>query len=320
MSHCNHFSDRLIDSIQQKKSCVVVGLDPQVDNLPPCLIKDIHRNDPLFLQKASNALLEFNLAIIESCAPYAVAFKPQIAFYECLGWEGLRALARTLEYIKGLGVLAIVDAKRNDIGHTAKAYAEAFLGTDKTPGQGNPPPFEADALTINPYLGSDGIEPFIRAAQANEKGLFVLVRTSNPSAHEVQDLSTASGPVCNVVGRLVHKWGQNSIGRNGYSFVNAVIGATYPDQARILRQLMPQSFFLVPGYGAQGATSADVMGCFHADGLGAIVNASRSIIYAYKHDPWNKKFSESEFAQAAAEAAKAMRDELRSGIGARGAS
>lgn len=172
------------------------------------------------------------------------------------------------------------------------------------------PPFDADALTVNPYLGCDGIHPFVESAQSHGKGLFVLVRTSNPSAHEIQDLQTAQGPVYSAVGGLVHTWGEKALGHNGYSLVNAVVGATYPEEARTLRQIMPHAFFLVPGYGTQGGTSADVVNCFHLDGLGAVINASRSIIYAYGQNPWKQHYLEHEYARAAAKSAQTMRDEL----------
>jgi len=293
----------------------MLGLDPRLESMPQYLVQGMQKGDKSF-QKASEAVLEFNTHIIRSCAPYVVAIKPQIAFYECLGWEGLRVLAKTIELGREQGLLVVIDAKRNDIGHTAQAYAEAFLcsGQEDT---GILPAFDADALTVNPYLGFDGIQPFVHAAQKRGKGLFVLVRTSNPSAQEIQDLQTLDGPVYSVVGNLVHTWGKESLGQKGYSLVNAVVGATYPDEARTLRKIMPHAFFLVPGFGAQGGTTADVLECFHPDGLGAVINASRSILYAYTQELYKRQYSEHKYAQAAADAARIMRDEINEAVAQR---
>lgn len=228
MLHELHFTDRLIQNICQKRSYVVLGLDPQVDKMPPCLLRDISDKDSSYFQEAAQAVLEFNLSIIQACAPFVVAAKPQIAFYECLGWEGLKVLAKTVEYCQKIGLMVIIDAKRNDIGHTARAYAQAYLGPEEK-GQANAlTPFDGDALTINPYLGFDGVQPFLQAAEKYGKGIFALVRTSNLSAKDIQDLETASGPVYAAVGAMVHSWGEQNLGNNGYSLLNAVVGATYP--------------------------------------------------------------------------------------------
>ncbi len=314
MTSSSYFADRLVAQIRQKRSCVVVGLDPQVDMLPPHLLATAQQTTGSPFQAVADAFLMFNRAIIDAIASLVVAVKPQIAFYERYGVEGIHAFAETVRYAQQRGLLVIADAKRSDIGSTAAAYADAFLGTVSLGNGTTVPVFDADAVTVNPYLGVDGIRPFIEVGHRYGKGLFVLVRTSNPSAVDLQDLDTPQGRLYQVVGRLVYQWGEGTQGETSYRFVGAVVGATYPDEARILRKLMPRCFFLVPGYGTQGASAQDVVPCFNADGLGAIVNAARSIIYAYRSLPWRDAFTEQEFAQAAAAAAARMRDEINDAL------
>jgi len=255
--------------VEEKQSCLVVGLDPHVERLPEPLRKKALAG----LDAASDAVLEFNRRVIEAVAPYAVAVKPQAAFHETLGWRGVRALEETVRTAREAGLLVILDAKRGDIGSTAEAYAAATLDH-----------MDADAVTVNPYFGTDGIVPFLDRAPAG-KGVFVLVRTSNPTSVETQDLDTPGGRVCEQVARLVARWGEGHVGRSGYSAAGAVVGATFPREVARLRELMPRAWLLLPGYGAQGATAADCAGAFDAEGLGAIVNSSRGVIYAFAATP-----------------------------------
>jgi orotidine-5'-phosphate decarboxylase len=304
----SHFGNRLVQEIIHKKSFVVVGLDPQLQMMPSCLFQNGVQGKKEAFESASQAVWTFTKKIIQAIAPYAVAVKPQLAFYACLGWQGLRIFSKTIEYSQQMGLLVVADAKCNDIGSTATAYAQAFLGTSASSGEESGSPFDADAVTINPFLGYDGVEPFVQAARNQGKGLFVLVRTSNPSARTIQDLMTPNGSVSQVIGAQVHEWARTGKGERGYSFVGAVVGATCPEEAAGLRQIMPQSFFLVPGYGAQGGSTRDVLSCFNPDGLGALINASRSLLYAYQKSPWCEQYTDKEYAQAAAAATKEMRD------------
>jgi orotidine-5'-phosphate decarboxylase len=314
MTTIEHFADRLIYLIRHKCSFVVAGLDPRVDRFPPHLLKNAFQESGHTYKAVAEAIWSFNQAIVDAVAPFVVAVKPQIAFYELYGWEGLRIFTQTIQYARDKGLLVIADAKRSDIGSTAEAYADAFLGRAPLDDDIVVPIFDVDALTVNPYLGIDGVSPFIKAAKQYGKGIFVLVRTSNPSARDLQDLETSAGSVYQVVGRLVNRWGEGTEGREGYHLTGAVVGATYPDEAEKLRRIMPYSFFLVPGYGVQGGTAEDVAPCFNQDGLGAVVNASRSIIFAYRSAPWCEKYTEKEFAQAAAASAALMRDEINAAV------
>jgi orotidine-5'-phosphate decarboxylase len=246
------FRSRLLAAQREKHSSVCVGLDPRLDQLPA----EFRRYPP------AEALLAFNKSIVDQVADICVVVKPQAAFYEVYGGAGFHALIDTAAYARSKGLLVILDAKRNDIGSTAEAYAQAFLHPDG--------PFAADALTVNAYLGSDGVQPFLDVAARHGKGVFVLVKTSNPSSGELQDLSLASGAtVFETMARLVDAWD-----------CEAVVGGTYPEQAKRAREVMPRATILVPGYGAQGATAADVAPSFHPDGSGAIVNNARGIIFA----------------------------------------
>jgi orotidine-5'-phosphate decarboxylase len=306
----DNFADRLIQAIETKQSRVVVGLDPRLYLLPQHLRQEKIRLFGPTLQAVAEAILEFNRQIIDEVAAHAVAVKPQVAFYEQYSYMGMQAFVETVKYAQGKGMLVIADAKRNDIGTTAQAYADAYLGEASFWDDKTIPIFDVDAITINPFLGSDGIEPFIQVANANGKGLFILVRTSNPSARDIQDLPVNGEPLFEQVAKMVKEWGRNTEGSSGYCSVGAVVGATYPTEAEQLRKLMPKSFFLVPGYGAQGATAKDVKSCFNDDGLGAVVNSSRAITYAYLEDPEKRKYSPEEFALAAASATKRMREEI----------
>ena len=289
-----HFADRLVEAVRAKDSRLCVGLDPRLDLLPPDLPGSA--SDPV------KRVESFCFNICLATAPYAAAVKPQAAYFEALGAEGMACLERVMCFARELGLLVILDAKRNDIGSTAQAYADAYLGAHPE-GQG-PCLHAADAITINAYLGYDGVEPFVNKAHEHGTGLFILVKTSNPGSGQLQDLELASGlTVYQHMADLVAQWGQDLIGVSGYSSVGAVVGATYPEQLCELRARVPHTPFLVPGYGHQGATAADVAAAFDTQGLGALVNSARGIIYAYRQ-------REGSFTEAAAAAAQEARDEL----------
>ena len=260
-----HFADRLVARIGERNSRLVVGLDPHWHLIPQSF------KDRFPKGAVAQVLVEFILAAVDACAPYAAAFKPQVAFFEQFGVPGFEALTRILQTLREKNQLVIADAKRNDIGSTAQAYAQAYFG-----GPDQPPPFPADALTVNGYLGSDGIKPFLNP----EKGIFVLVKTSNPSSGELQDLTLSGGDtVAGNMARAVAQWNRESIGSSGYGNAGAVIGATYPEHMQRLRKHMPHSLILVPGYGAQGGAEAAVAAAFNPDGLGALINSSRGILF-----------------------------------------
>lgn len=307
MHQVQHFADRLWEAIERKGNAVVVGLDPRVESLPESLLQACYAAYGVTTRAVGEALWQFNRAIIDAVHDLVPVVKPQLAFYERYGLEGLQAYVRTVRYAREAGLLVIADAKRNDIGPTVVAYAEAFLGTTTVGDHTIPGDFEADALTVNAFLGSDGILPFIDQAERHGRGLFVLVKTSNVSSGDIQDLPVHGRPLYEHLGQLVATWGQTNRGACGYAAVGAVVGATYPEQARRLRQIMPQSIFLVPGYGAQGATAADVVGCFDARGFGALINASRSIIFAFRAPA----YATLAYAAAARAATQQMIAELR---------
>ena len=286
------FVERLVAAQRSKHTVAILGVDPQLDT----------RTTPGV--PSGYPLARFCCEVIEACAPHIAAIKPQLAFFEARGLDGMRALAEVLKFARGLGLVTIADAKRGDIGTTSAAYAEAFLGDGD---------FACDAITINPYLGSDALAPFVARVRSG-RGLFVLVKTSNPSSGEFQDLEAPHRPLWEAVAERVHGWGSDFIGAEGLTPVGAVIGATYPAHARRARELLPDSIILVPGYGAQGASAEDSIVTARADGLGAVVNASRSLMYAYL------KSSDGVPGTAAAAAALAMREELNRALRAAGKS
>jgi orotidine-5'-phosphate decarboxylase len=301
--------DRLIEKIVQTQNPTVAGLDPALDLVPESLKKAAFAEFGETLEGAANAVWEFNKGLIDALCEVVPAVKPQSAFYEALGVEGVRVFHKTVEYAKSRGMYVIADAKRGDIGSTAEGYATAFLGEIKV-GANTYSPFPADALTVNAYLGTDGVLPFVNACKAHDKGIFVLVKTSNPSSGELQDKCIDGTPVYELMGGMVADWGREVVGKYGYSAAGAVVGATYPAQIAELRAKLPQTFFLIPGYGAQGATAKDIAAAFDSRGLGGIVNSSRGIIAAYKNDG-----GESDFAGAAYREAVRMRDSLIKEIG-----
>ncbi len=272
-----HFADRLFSAIKLVGNPVLVGIDPRAEDLPTGFL-DRFPNDRAGVAEAFRV---FGCGVIDAVAGLAPAVKFQAAFYEMYGPEGMAALDASARQARRLGLIVIIDGKRNDIGSTADAYARAYLG--KVPiGDRLEPCWEADALTVNPYLGGDGIAPFVKVAAAEDNGLFVLVRTSNASAGDFQDLKADGLPLYRHVANRLAAWAGDHRGTSGYSLVGAVVGATYPEQLAELRAALPGIVFLVPGYGAQGGAAADVAAAFDSDGLGAIVNSSRGLTFAYK--------------------------------------
>ena len=301
-------ADRLIQKINDKKNPSVVGLDPVLENIPN-FIKKKHKGNSF--KAVRDIIIEFNKGIIDAIVDIVPAVKPQIAFYEKYGSQGIIAFEKTVEYAKKQGLFVVGDCKRNDIGSTATAYAEAYLGEANLANGTKKQAFDIDYLTVTPYLGSDGINPFIRICESNAKGIFILVKTSNPSSKEFQDKTIKNGDkLYEQVAKYVNKAGKTTIGETGYSSIGAVVGATYPKIAQKLRKIMPKAIFLVPGYGAQGGSAADIVPCFNKDGLGAIVNSSRGILYAYQNKKYSKQFSEKQFAKAAKQAAIDMQNDI----------
>lgn len=272
--------DILIEKIKEKNNPTVAGLDPKLDYVPEDMKAAAFKEYGETFEGAAKAILEFNKTLIDALCDIVPAVKPQSAYYEMYGAEGIKCLYDTISYAKSKGMYVILDAKRGDIGATSEAYANAYIGTTQI-GSKTEIAFDADCLTVNPYLGTDGIKPFADLCEKNKKGIFVLVKTSNKSSGELQDLKSGGKYIYEHMAELVKIWGNDTIGTNGYSSVGAVVGATYPEQAESLRRQMPHTYFLVPGYGAQGGKAEDVAKSFNRDGLGAIVNASRSIMCAY---------------------------------------
>ncbi|MBQ4347063.1 MAG: orotidine-5'-phosphate decarboxylase [Firmicutes bacterium] len=302
-------TDILIDKILEKENPSVVGLDPRPEYIPQSIFDICIAEYGKTAAAVAEAYLRFNIGIIEAVADIVPAVKPQIAMYEQFGPEGLIAYVRTVDYARQKGLVVIGDVKRGDIASTAEAYSDAHLGTSSILGGEPFAAFDTDYITINPYMGYDSIEPYLENCKARDKGLFILVKTSNPGSSDFQDLKVGDKALYQIVGESVEKWGEPLRGRHGYSALGAVVGATHPKEAAILREAMPHTFFLVPGYGAQGAGADDIRFSFDKNGLGAIVNSSRGIIAAHKKDP---KFSDDNFADAAREAALAMKADLMS--------
>jgi orotidine-5'-phosphate decarboxylase len=281
-----HFADRLIEGVRRAGNAVCVGIDPRPEDLPDGFLDRFSRDRA----GVAAALEEFGRGVVDVVAGRVGVVKFQAAFYEAYGPEGLGALAGTIAYAKARGLIVLFDGKRNDIGSTAEAYARAYLG--KVPVCDRfETVWDADAITVNPYLGTDGIAPFVKVAAREGKGLFVLVRTSNASAREFQDLVAEGKPVYRHVAERLNGWAAPQRGQSGYSLAGAVVGATYPAELAELRAAMPGVLFLVPGYGAQGGSAADVAPAFDEDGLGAIVNNSRGLIFAYSKPAYKNKFA-----------------------------
>lgn len=297
--------DRLMDKIEEKGNPTVVGLDPAYEMIPQAIREEMLERYGKTAEAAAKMFLRFNQEIIDHVYDLVPAVKPQIAMYEQYGIEGLKTYIETAAYAKEKGLIVIGDIKRGDIASTAAAYAAHLSGVEI--GGTRFDLWNEDAVTLNPYMGFDGIEPFIEPCNTYDKGVFILVKTSNPSGRELQDLAVDGKPVYEHTAQLVAKWGELAMGAGGYSRVGAVVGATYKEQGEALRKKMPHTFFLIPGYGAQGASGDDIRGYFGRDGRGCIVNSSRGIIAAYKKD---KKYGERNFAEAARDAALLMKKDL----------
>lgn len=288
--------DRLIQKIIATQNPTVFGLDPTLDYIPTEIKEKAYAVHGKTLEGAADAVLRFNQALIDAIYDIVPAVKPQAAFYERYGWQGVRALAETITYAQSKGMFVIVDGKRGDIGSTVEAYADGWLGTADVDGISFTP-FGGDALTVNGYLGSDGIEPLIKVCKKQDKGIFVLAKTSNPSSGELQDIRINDKTVYETMATLCDQWGESLPGQHGYNGVGVVVGATYPEQLIELRQKFPKLFFLVPGYGAQGGGGKTVAGAFDKNGMGAIVNASRSLMCAWQKAP-NLNLAEATRAEA----------------------
>ena len=296
--------NKLINKIQKTKAPIVVGLDPMLSYVPEHIQKKAFAEYGETLEGAAEAIWQFNKEIVDKTYDLIPAVKPQIAMYEQFGIEGLKAYKKTVDYCKSKDLVVIGDIKRGDIGSTSAAYAVGHLGKVQV-GSKTYAGFDEDFATVNPYLGSDGVKPFIDVCKQENKGLFILVKTSNPSSGEFQDQKIDGKPLYELVGEKVAQWGEEHMGESGYSYVGAVEGATYPEQGEILRKVMPKSFILVPGYGAQGGKGKDLVHFFNEDGLGAIVNSSRGIIAAYKQEAY-AKFGAENFGDASRAAVEAM--------------
>lgn len=301
--------DRLCEAILEKKNPTVAGLDPKLAFVPNFIKEESFKKFGNTLEGAADALLTFNKGLIDALCDVVPAVKPQCAYYEMYGWQGVKALHDTIVYAKEKGLFVITDGKRNDIGTTMEAYAAAHLGAVEVE-DAVFAPFDGDALTVNGYLGSDGIHPLLPICKERDKGIFALVKTSNPSSGELQDKMIADKTVYKTMGDMCEQWGEDTRGAYGYSAVGAVVGATYPAQLGELRKALPHTMFLVPGYGAQGGGAQDVAPAFDARGLGAIVNSSRAIMCAYKKGDWK----EEDYAKAARAEAIRMRDEIAAAL------
>ncbi|MDE7282295.1 MAG: orotidine-5'-phosphate decarboxylase [Lachnospiraceae bacterium] len=323
--------NKLIDNIRKTGAPIVAGLDPMLKYVPEHLKKQAFEEYGETMKGAAEAVWLFNKEIVDNIYDLIPAVKPQIAMYEQFGIEGLIVYQRTVDYCKEKGLVVIGDVKRGDIGSTSEAYAIGHLGKVQV-GSKVCKGFDEDFITVNPYLGSDGVKPFVKVCKEEKKGIFVLVKTSNPSSGEFQDrlileasqddsqktedtYTSAGRPLYEVVGEKVAEWGADCMG-DSYSYVGAVVGATYPEQGKVLRKIMPKAFILVPGYGAQGGKGKDLVHFFNEDGLGAIVNSSRGIIAAYMQDDY-AKYGAEHFAEASRAAVIAMRDDIAGALKAK---
>lgn len=299
--------NKMVEKIQKTNAPIVVGLDPMMKFIPEQIKAAAFKEYGETLQGAGEAIWQYNKGIVDAIYDLVPAVKPQIAMYEQFGIEGMIAFKKTVDYCKEKGLVVIGDVKRGDIGSTSEAYAVGHLGK-VTVGSNSFYGFDEDFATVNPYLGSDGINPFIKVCQEEKKGIFVLVKTSNPSSGEFQDRIVDGRPLYEIVGEKVAEWGSACMG-DSYSYVGAVVGATYPEMGKVLRKVMPKAYILVPGYGAQGGKGADLVHFFNEDGLGAIVNSSRGIIAAYQQEKY-AQFGAANYADASRQAVIDMREDI----------
>lgn len=307
--------NKLISKIRQTGAPIVVGLDPMMKFIPGQIQEKAFAEYGETLEGAAEAIWQYNKGIVDAIYDLVPAVKPQIAMYEQFGIPGVVAFKKTVDYCKEKGLVVIGDVKRGDIGSTSEAYAVGHLGKVQV-GEKSYYGFDEDFVTVNPYLGSDGVKPFIKVCQEEKKGIFVLVKTSNPSSGELQDRIADGRPIYELVGEQVAAWGEECMG-DGYSYIGAVVGATYPEQGRILRKIMPKAFILVPGYGAQGGKGADLVHFFNRDGLGAIINSSRGIIAAYQQEKY-AGYGASGYADASRAAVLDMREDIAQALENRG--
>ena len=291
--------NKLVEKIKKTNAPIVVGLDPMLNYIPEHIQKAAFAKYGETLEGAAEAMWQFNKGIVDATCDLIPAVKPQIAMYEQFGIEGLKVFKKTVDYCKSKGLIVIGDIKRGDIGSTSAAYAVGHLGSVQVASKSYLP-FDEDFATVNPYLGSDGVKPFAEVCKEHKKGLFILVKTSNPSSGEFQDQLVDGRPLYELVGEKVAQWGEELMG-DEYSYIGAVVGATYPEMGKVLRKVMPKSFILVPGYGAQGGKGADLVHFFDENGLGAIVNSSRGIIAAYKQEKY-ASFGAENYADASRQA------------------
>lgn len=303
--------NKLVNKIQKLNAPIVVGLDPMLSYVPEHVQKKAYEQYGETLEGAGEAIWQFNKAIIDATCDLIPAVKPQIAMYEQFGIEGLKAFKKTVDYAKSKDIVVIGDIKRGDIGSTSSAYAVGHVGKVQV-GSKTYVPFDEDFVTVNPYLGTDGVKPFVDVCKEENKGIFVLVKTSNKSSGEFQDRLVDGRPLYEIVGEHVARWGEEHMG-DKYSYVGAVVGATYPEMGKILRKIMPNTYILVPGYGAQGGKASDLKPYFNDDGLGAIVNSSRGIIAAYKQEKY-EKFGAEHFEEASRQAVIDMIEDITSNI------
>ncbi|MGN0316448.1 MAG: orotidine-5'-phosphate decarboxylase [Lachnospira sp.] len=304
--------NKLVDKIIKTNAPVVVGLDPMLKYIPEHVLKAAFEQYGETLEGAAEAIWQYNKAIIDNIYDIVPAVKPQIAMYEQFGIEGVKVFKKTVDYCHEKDMVVIGDVKRGDIGSTSEAYAVAHIGKVKV-GSKLIVPFDEDFATVNPYLGSDGINPFVKVCKEEKRGIFILVKTSNPSSGEFQDQLIDGKPLYEHVGAKVREWGEECMG-DSYSYVGAVVGATYPEMGRTLRKIMPKSYILVPGYGAQGGKAEDLKAFFNEDGLGAIVNSSRGIIAAYSKEEYSK-FGAANFGEASRQAAIDMINDINGALG-----
>ena len=303
--------NQLVKKIKEMEAPIVVGLDPMWNYIPQHIQKKAVDEMGETLEAAAEAVWQYNKGIVDAICDIVPAVKPQIAMYEQFGIPGLAAFKKTVDYCKQKGLIVIGDVKRGDIGSTSAAYATGHIGKVQI-GNTKIAPFDEDFVTVNPYLGSDGVNPFIKVCQEEKKGMFILVKTSNPSSGEFQDRLVDGRPLYELVGEKVAEWGEQHMG-NEYSYVGAVVGATYPEMGKVLRKIMPKSYILVPGYGAQGGKGKDLVHFFNEDGLWAIVNSSRGIIAAYKQEAY-AKFGSENFGDASRAAVEAMVKDIRESL------
>ena len=306
--------NKLVEKIQKTGAPIVVGLDPMMKFIPEHITKAAFAEYGETLEGAAEAIWQYNKGIVDAIYDLVPAVKPQIAMYEQFGIPGLIAFKKTVDYCKSKDLVVIGDIKRGDIGSTSEAYAVGHLGKVKV-GSNAFYGFDEDFVTVNPYLGSDGVNPFVKVCKEEKKGLFILVKTSNPSSGEFQDRLIDGKPLYEIVGEKVAEWGADCMG-DSYSYIGAVVGATYPEMGKVLRKVMPKSFILVPGYGAQGGKGADLVHFFNEDGLGAIVNSSRGIIAAYQQAQY-AQFGAANYADASRQAVIDMREDIAAALASR---